>query len=48
MKILEKQERAKKLLKQMSDVFYDVVPETYKTYCVLVSSIANLRFKQMG
>ena len=48
MKILEKQERAKKLLKQMSDVFYDVVPETYKTYCVLVSSIAKFALQANG
>jgi hypothetical protein len=48
MKNLEKQERAEKLLKQMSDVFYDVVPETYKTYCVLVSSIAKFALQANG
>jgi len=48
MKNLEKQERAEKLLKQMSDVFYDVVPETYKTYCVLVASIAKFALRANG
>ena len=48
MRDIERQELAKKLLKKSSDVFYDVVPEKYKTYCVLVSSIAKFAIQANG
>jgi hypothetical protein len=48
MRDIERQELAKKLLKKSSDVFYDIVPEKYKTYCVLVSSIAKFAIQANG
>jgi hypothetical protein len=48
MRDIERQELAKKLLKKSSNVFYDIVPEKYKTYCVLVSSIAKFAIQANG
>lgn len=48
MRDIESQELAKKLLKKINDVFYDIVPEKYKTYCVLVSSITKFAIQANG